>query len=177
MMLYPKLILFTNDRVRNAPISGLVVRMADYYSASAGAEGSLELLEKKVKQGYSIVIFPEGTRSADGEMKRFHKGAFFLAEKMQLDIVPVIIHGSGYTMTKHDMLVKDGSITLKILPAFIRLMKIMEADIRKEQSGSAGISAQNMRRCADHCNNHPGTKSSCFTIIFIKVPCWNGICA
>ncbi|MBX2921131.1 MAG: 1-acyl-sn-glycerol-3-phosphate acyltransferase [Chitinophagaceae bacterium] len=116
MMLHPRLILFTNDRVRSAPISGLVVQMADYYSASAGVESSMPLLAEKVKQGYSVVLFPEGTRSASGDMKRFHKGAFFLAEKLNLDILPVIIHGSGYTMTKHDMLVKDGSITLKILP-------------------------------------------------------------
>ncbi|MBX3257217.1 MAG: 1-acyl-sn-glycerol-3-phosphate acyltransferase [Chitinophagaceae bacterium] len=116
MMLHPRLILFTNNRVRSAPISGLVVRMADYYSASGGVESSIGLLEKKVKQGYSVVIFPEGTRSASGDMKRFHKGAFLLAEKLELDILPIIIHGSGYTMAKHDMLVKDGSITLKILP-------------------------------------------------------------
>ncbi|MGN6493316.1 MAG: 1-acyl-sn-glycerol-3-phosphate acyltransferase [Agriterribacter sp.] len=116
MMLYPKLILFTNDRVRNAPISGFVVKMADYYSASGGVENTLELLEEKIKRGYSIVIFPEGTRSADGEMKRFHKGAFYLAEKLKVDILPIIIHGSGYTMTKHDMLVKNGRITLTILP-------------------------------------------------------------
>lgn len=116
MMLYPKLILFTNDRVRNAPISGFVVRMADYYSASGGVENTLDLLKEKIDRGFSIVIFPEGTRSADGEMKRFHKGAFYLAEQLQVDILPIIIHGSGYTMTKHDMLVKNGSITLKILP-------------------------------------------------------------
>lgn len=34
----------------------------------------------KVKEGYSIAIFPEGTRTYDGRMKRFHKGAFYLSE-------------------------------------------------------------------------------------------------
>ncbi|MBX3239224.1 MAG: 1-acyl-sn-glycerol-3-phosphate acyltransferase [Chitinophagaceae bacterium] len=116
MMLHPKMILFTNDRVRNAPISGWVVKMADYFSASNGVEDNLEQLREKVLQGYSIAIFPEGTRSPDGNMKRFHKGAFFLAEKFQIDILPVIIHGSGYVMTKRDMLVKNGKITLQFLP-------------------------------------------------------------
>jgi uncharacterized protein len=69
-----------------------------------------------VKQGYSIVVFPEGTRTPDGNMKRFHKGAFFLAEKLQLDILPIVIHGTGYTMTKNDFLLKDGTVTLKFLP-------------------------------------------------------------
>ncbi|HTN08451.1 1-acyl-sn-glycerol-3-phosphate acyltransferase [Agriterribacter sp.] len=116
MMQYPKLILLTNDRVRHAPVSGAVVRMADYYSASAGAESGIKEMEEKVKQGYSIVIFPEGTRSPDGQIKRFHRGAFYLAEQLHLDILPVIIHGTGYTMTKKDMLVKDGKITVQFLP-------------------------------------------------------------
>lgn len=116
MMQYPKLILLTNDRVRHAPVSGAVVRLADYYAASAGAENSIEQLKEKVQQGYSIVIFPEGTRSPDGKMKRFHRGAFYIAEQLQLDILPVMIHGTGYTMTKNDMLVKDGRITVRFLP-------------------------------------------------------------
>ena len=116
MMQYPKLILLTNDRVRHAPVSGAVVRMADYYSASAGAENSIEQMREKVKKGYSIVVFPEGTRSPDGKMKRFHRGAFYLAEQLHLDILPVVIHGTGYTMTKKDMLVKDGKITVQFLP-------------------------------------------------------------
>ena len=116
MMMHPKMILFTNDRVRNAPVSGLVVRMADYFSASEGVEDNLDKLREKAKQGYSIVIFPEGTRSPDGNIKRFHKGAFYVAEKLQLDILPVLIHGSGYVMAKHDMLVKNGKITLQFLP-------------------------------------------------------------
>lgn len=116
MMLHPKMILFTNDRVRNAPISGWVVQMADYFSASKGVEDNLEALEEKVRQGYSIVIFPEGTRSADGNIKRFHKGAFLVAEKLRLDILPIVIHGSGYVMGKKDLLVKNGTISLEFLP-------------------------------------------------------------
>ncbi|HET9054238.1 MAG TPA: methyltransferase domain-containing protein, partial [Cyclobacteriaceae bacterium] len=106
----------TNDRVRHAPVSGAVVRMADYYSASAGAENSIEQMREKVKKGYSIVVFPEGTRSPDGKMKRFHRGAFYLAEQLHLDILPVVIHGTGYTMSKKDMLIKDGKITVQFLP-------------------------------------------------------------
>ncbi|MBW7890045.1 MAG: 1-acyl-sn-glycerol-3-phosphate acyltransferase, partial [Chitinophagaceae bacterium] len=116
MMQYPKLILLTNDRVRSAPVSGAIARMADYYSASAGIENSLPAIEKKVEQGYSVVIFPEGTRSADGAVGRFHKGAFYLAEKLNLDILPVVIHGSGYTLSKNDILVKNGKITIQYLP-------------------------------------------------------------
>jgi 1-acyl-sn-glycerol-3-phosphate acyltransferase len=116
IMLHPKVVLLTNKWVWSSPVFGFVVRMADYYPVMQGAEPSIEALEGKVKQGFSIVVFPEGTRTPDGNMKRFHKGAFFLAEKLQLDILPIVIHGTGYTMTKNDFLLKDGNITLKFLP-------------------------------------------------------------
>ena len=116
IMLHPKVVLLTNKWVWNSPVFGFVVRMADYYPVMQGAEEGIEALAEKVKQGYSIVVFPEGTRTPDGNMKRFHKGAFFLAEKLELDILPIVIHGTGYTMTKNDFLLKDGTVSLKFLP-------------------------------------------------------------
>lgn len=116
MMMHPKIIVLTNDKVRSAPVSGAVVRMADYYSVSDGAENTMEKMSEKMKQGYSIVIFPEGTRSSNGNMKRFHKGAFLLAEQLGADILPVMIHGTGYTLSKGDMMLKDGHINIRFLP-------------------------------------------------------------
>jgi 1-acyl-sn-glycerol-3-phosphate acyltransferase len=116
VMLHPKLILLTNNWVWNSPVFGAVVRMADFYPVANGAENSVELLANRVKHGYSVVVFPEGTRAVDGEIKRFHKGAFYLAEQLNIDILPILIHGTGYTMTKGDFLLKDGQITIKYLP-------------------------------------------------------------
>jgi 1-acyl-sn-glycerol-3-phosphate acyltransferase len=116
VMLHPKLVLLTNNWVWNSPVFGAVARIADFYPVAKGAENSIELLAERVKQGYSVVIFPEGSRSVDGDLKRFHKGAFYLAEQLNLDILPVMIHGTGYTMTKGDFLLKDGTITIKLLP-------------------------------------------------------------
>ncbi|WDF78234.1 1-acyl-sn-glycerol-3-phosphate acyltransferase [Mucilaginibacter sp. KACC 22773] len=116
VMLNPRLILFTNNWVWNSPVFGAVVRMADYFPVAQGTEESIDVLADRVKKGYSIVIFPEGTRSVDGEIKRFHKGAFYLAEALKMDIQPILIHGTGYCMTKGDFLLKNGKITLKYLP-------------------------------------------------------------
>lgn len=116
IMLHPRLILFTNKWVWNSPVFGGVVRLADYYPIEQGAEPSIDLLADRVKEGYSIVVFPEGTRSHDENIHRFHKGAFYLAEKLNLDILPIIIEGTGYTITKGDFLLKNGRITLKFLP-------------------------------------------------------------
>jgi uncharacterized protein len=115
-MLYPKVILLTNNWVWNSPIFGWLVRMAGYYPVARGIENSIDYMEEQVKAGYSIAVFPEGTRSPDDHIRRFHKGAFFIAEKLDLDILPVLIHGTGYTMSKGDFLLKDGFITIKYLP-------------------------------------------------------------
>jgi len=115
-MLYPKVVLLTNDWVWNSPVFGRLVRIAGYYPVARGIEHGIEYLNEQVKAGYSIAVFPEGTRSADEQIKRFHKGAFFIAEKLELDILPVLIHGTGYTMSKGDFLLKDGYVTIKYLP-------------------------------------------------------------
>lgn len=120
VMLHPKLILLTNNWVWNSPVFGAVARMADFYPVANGAENSLEVLADRVKHGYSVVIFPEGTRSLDGEIKRFHKGAFYLAEHLNIGILPILIHGTGYTMAKNDFLLKDGTITIKYLPRIVQ---------------------------------------------------------
>ncbi len=115
IMLHPKLLMITNNRIWNSPLFGKVIRMADYFPAEQ-IETDLSLVEDRIKNGYSVIIFPEGTRAEDGVIKRFHKGAFYLAEKLNVDILPIIIHGTDYTLTKQDQLLKDGQLTVKILP-------------------------------------------------------------
>jgi len=115
-MLHPRLVLLTNKWVWRSPVFGKIVRMAEYYPVADGAEDSIEPLRDLVRRGYGIVVFPEGTRSYDDTIQRFHKGAFYIAEKLGLDIIPVIMHGVSYTMQKGDWLLKDGTTTVKILP-------------------------------------------------------------
>lgn len=123
LQLHPKIIVFTNDWVYNSPFYGWIVRMADYYPASEGYEKSIPKLKQMVSEGYSILIFPEGTRSVDGDIHRFHKGAFLLAEQLQLDIIPLLLHGAGDAVTKGDFHFKDGALTVKLLP------RIAQSDI------------------------------------------------
>ena len=47
-------------------------------------------------------------------MKRFHKGAFYLAEQFGLDILPIYIHGNSEVLPKGDFIIYDGSITVKV---------------------------------------------------------------
>lgn len=114
MMLSPKIIILTNDWVWNSPFYGMIVKYADFYPIADGVESSVEKLSELVANGYSILVFPEGTRSEDCSIKRFHKGAFYLAEKLELDIIPVIIHGMGHCLPKKELLLRKGRCTVKI---------------------------------------------------------------
>ena len=114
MMLTPKLIILTNDWVWNSPFYGRIIRSADYYPVSKGIENSLSKLTDAVQRGYSIVIFPEGTRSADCSIGRFHRGAFYLAKQLNMDIIPVFLHGVGHVLPKNDFLLRKGQITVQV---------------------------------------------------------------
>jgi uncharacterized protein len=114
--LHPKIILLTNKWVWNSPVFGGVVRLADYYPVTEGAEESITRLANRVKEGYSIVVFPEGTRSADGTIGRFHKGAFFIAESLNIPVQPLLIHGAVEAIPKNTMYVNNGELMLKFLP-------------------------------------------------------------
>lgn len=116
LMMHPKIIVLTNEWVWKNPLIGHIVRYLDFFPNYSGIELSLEKFEEKVKEGYSILIYPEGSRSEDCKIKRFHKGAFFLAEKLNLDILPILLHGVGDTMPKGEQLLRSGNITVKILP-------------------------------------------------------------
>ncbi|MEO7176791.1 MAG: 1-acyl-sn-glycerol-3-phosphate acyltransferase [Saprospiraceae bacterium] len=116
LIMSPRLILMTNKWVWNSPIFGGLVRLADFYPVMSGAESSTQELADRAQEGYSIVVFPEGTRSVDGKIKRFHKGAFYLADALQIPIRPLMIHGASDMIRKGDLLINDGRVTLRFLP-------------------------------------------------------------
>ncbi len=110
-----KLLLVTNDWVWNSPLFGAFIRFAEYIHAKDETSWDLEKIKKKVDEGYSILVFPEGTRTTDGRIGRFKKGAFYLAEQLNLDILPVVIHGLHHVLRKGDFSVQYGRVTLKYL--------------------------------------------------------------
>lgn len=109
-----KIIYLVNDWVYQSPIFGKLVRALGFYPVSQGIENGMEKLKEKVEQGYSLVVFPEAERSYTNDIKRFHKGAFYLAEQFGLDILPIYIHGNSEVLPKGDFIIYDGSITVKV---------------------------------------------------------------
>lgn len=109
-----KIIYLVNDWVYQSPVFGKLVRALGFYPVSQGIENGMEQLKEKIAQGYSLVVFPEAERSYTNDVKRFHKGAFYLAEQFNLDVLPLYIHGNSEVLPKGDFIIYDGSITVKV---------------------------------------------------------------
>jgi 1-acyl-sn-glycerol-3-phosphate acyltransferase len=116
LSLTPKLIILTNDWVWRSPFYGRLIRYASFYPVSNGIESALPQLQAMVNKGYSVVVFPEGTRSPDCRIQRFHQGAFLLAQQLNLDILPILIHGAGHVLPKTDFMLRKGAIHVEVLP-------------------------------------------------------------
>lgn len=69
---------------------------------------------EKIKDGISIMIYPEGTRTEDGEIGEFKRGMFYLAEKSESEIVPVSMSGTFGLMPKGAVKVKAGNVNMII---------------------------------------------------------------
>jgi 1-acyl-sn-glycerol-3-phosphate acyltransferase len=76
----------------------------------------------------SVMIFPEGTRSADGEMRAFKDGAFRLAIETGTPILPMAVHGTRSALRKHDWRLGDSTAEVRVL-APIETTGMTEADI------------------------------------------------
>ncbi len=70
--------------------------------------------EEILRDGMSLVIFPEGSRSWDGKMIPFKRGAFMLASEFNLPVVPITIDGSFKRMPRFTYNITPGTITLTI---------------------------------------------------------------
>ncbi|HUF75453.1 MAG TPA: lysophospholipid acyltransferase family protein [Longimicrobiales bacterium] len=78
------------------------------------AVASMQVVREKLeKERPTVIMFPEGTRSATGELQRFKKGAFVLAIQTGADIVPTAIVGSRHVMRKHSLLIRAGTVRIR----------------------------------------------------------------
>jgi 1-acyl-sn-glycerol-3-phosphate acyltransferase len=116
MLLNPKVLVLTNANNYFNPIYGKALQYADFLPSTEGYEKVLEDYKPLAAKGYSLVIFPEGHRNDKGTIKRFHKGAFFLAEKLDIPVLPILIHGQNQLLKKSEFFLKRGNITTKFLP-------------------------------------------------------------
>ena len=77
---------------------------------------SIIVAAQRIKEGTSVVIFPEGTRTPDGRLQEFKKGALLIAAKAQVPVVPIAIHGSYQVQPKDRWRVNNGPLQIEVLP-------------------------------------------------------------
>ncbi len=110
----PKIVFLTNDWVWNNPFYGFLIRHAEYYPVAEGIEVLLPKLESLIQRGYSIAVYPEGTRSKDCRIGRFHQGAFYLADQLGVDILPMCLYGPGKVLPKRTYLLNKSPIQIRV---------------------------------------------------------------
>jgi 1-acyl-sn-glycerol-3-phosphate acyltransferase len=116
LTLSPRIVALSNDWVWHNPFYGMAMRRAEFYPTSDGLEQNEARIASLLSRGYSVVIFPEGTRSADRQVGRFHRGAFYLAERLGVDLVPLFLSGSGRILPKKASMPRPGEMLLETGP-------------------------------------------------------------
>lgn len=141
LMLNPKIIALTNSWAWNNPFYGIIIRYADFLPlTSSDVDTCLKQLRPLTEKGYSVLIFPEGTRALDEKTLKFHEGAFYMADKLNLDILPIVLHGVGHVFPKDEFLLRRGDVAVSIC------QRISPADAQYRGENSRLATARLMRK-------------------------------
>lgn len=134
----PKIVFLTNDWVYHNPTYGFLIRHAEYLPVHDGIEALLPQLRSLKERGYSIAVFPEGTRSKDCRIGRFHQGAFYIAEQLDMPVLPMVLYGPGKILPKKTYHLRTGIINIAVEPP------IEQAELRA--MGDTREQSQELRR-------------------------------
>lgn len=120
------------------PIIGWSMSLAGYVGIererASSAYKSIEAAAEKIKNGTSVLIFPEGTRSATGKLLPFKRGSFLLAVKSGVPVIPISIKGTKDIMKRGSMLINPSRINVVIgkpIPTTGTDEKVLMDEVRK----------------------------------------------
>ena len=98
------------------PLFGWGLKMGAYISIERGrgprAARSLEEAVRKMQGGASLLLYAEGTRTMDGRLQPFKRGAFHLARRASVPVVPLTINGTYSILRKHSVMIRPGTAQL-----------------------------------------------------------------
>jgi 1-acyl-sn-glycerol-3-phosphate acyltransferase len=101
------------------PVLGWEMSVAGYIPVERGDRASgrqaVEQMRTRLLERSSVVVFPEGTRSADGSLGPFREGAFRLAIELGIDVVPLAIAGTEAALPKHSLVLRKTAATVEVL--------------------------------------------------------------
>lgn len=124
----------SKKEVYRIPLVGRLLLMhGDIVINRASAKEAMQLVHSKgkewLKKGASVSIFPEGTRSKDGQIHNFKAGAFILAKDAGVPILPIVLDGTNTLIRKGWMINWCNRITIKVLPP-ISAEEVQNRDIK-----------------------------------------------
>ena len=114
MAVSSKIVIVANSHASSHFVTRKVFQWMDFYTIPDNESVDILHLSELVKEGYSIVVFPEGIRNEKSSILRFHKGAFYLAEKLHLDTIPIYLHGVNHVFPRNTLCTYSGKVTLEI---------------------------------------------------------------
>jgi len=104
--------------LEKVPVLGLACKALGHIfidrSDSKGAVDTINAAKTKIANGTSVLFFPEGTRSGDGKMREFKKGAFRMALDLKIPVLPVTINGTKNILPKNSLDLMPGGVTMII---------------------------------------------------------------
>lgn len=107
------------SQVRDIPVIGWLMEQADVALVERDGQGARDALagaEDRLRAGTSVIVAPEGTRSATPGVGRFKKGAFRLAARTGVPIVPVVIRNAGELMWRDASVMHPGTVQVHVHP-------------------------------------------------------------
>ncbi len=112
--------ILVKESLFGIPIVGQAFRLAHFVPVDRfdreGAIASIEKAVEELRRGTSFLIYPEGTRSNDGRLQAFKKGAFVLAIKAGVPVVPIACSGAHRIMEKRSLVIHPGEILVRFQP-------------------------------------------------------------
>jgi 1-acyl-sn-glycerol-3-phosphate acyltransferase len=133
------------------PVFGPSMRRGGYIPLDRGdgrkALQSIDEAATTIRQGKSVVLFPEGTRTTDGKLLPFKRGGFILARKAEVPIIPVTINGSGKINPANQIRLFSGNITITLHPPVAA-----PAELRRNEAESWMM--EHVRRQIDSALEH-----------------------
>lgn len=106
------------QELRTVPVLGLACDMMGHIivdrSNTAAALASMDRARERIKAGMSVVFFAEGTRSRGGELMPFKKGAFRMAQELNLPILPITIHNTFSILPSNTLDLRPGTARMTI---------------------------------------------------------------